>query len=169
MVECHPQSVGPPSCKEHRRDQNLHFQFLSSIASILVLRWIVVGSNHSLVAHHLLWKTSGFYPILLRPRRVVYNVHLVITTLSVLEPLVFVELSTMLANVRDQMPLTSPNWQSTLWLQLRQLCPGESSLSTNILPTSCLVENLVESHVVPPVVSAAKSPPHGQGSDTQML
>ena len=33
ILECHPRSVGPPSFHEHRPDQNLHFQFLSSSAS----------------------------------------------------------------------------------------------------------------------------------------
>ena len=93
IVECHPQSVGLPSCLEHRPDQNQHFQFLSSIASqpILELRWKVGGLKHSLVAHHLLW-----------PRRVVHHMHSPTTTLSVLEPLVLVEFPTMLANVRGQ-------------------------------------------------------------------
>ena len=131
IIECHPRSVGPPSCQEHRPDQNLHFQFLSSIASkpILELRWIVVGLKHSLVAHHLLWKNSGFYSIL--------PWHFVTTTLHVLEPLVLVELPTMLANVRGQMPLTILNLKCTLWFQLRQLYPVEGSLSTNVLPILC--------------------------------
>ena len=151
VIECHPRSVGPPRCQEHRPDQNLHFQFLSSIASkpILELRWIVVGLKHSLVAHHLLWKNCGFYPIPPWPRWVVHHMHSLPTPLSVLEPLVLVELPTMLAKVRGQMPLTNPNLQSALWFQLRQLYPVEGSLSTNVLPIFCLVE----SHVAPPVVS----------------
>ena len=70
------------------------------------------------------------------------------------EPHVLVELPTMLANVRGHIPLTSPNLQSILWVQQRQLYPVEGSLSTMVLPIFCLVE----SHVVPPVVSPPKSP-----------
>ena len=86
---------------------------------------------------------------------------------SVLEwngTIALVEVPTMLANVPFQMPLTSPNLQPTLWLQLRKFYPVEVSLSTIVLP----ILGLVERHVVPPVVSLPKSLPHGQGSDTQI-
>ena len=55
------------------------------------------------------------------------------------EPHVLVELPTMLANVRGHIPLTSPNLQSILWVQQRQLYPVEGSLSTMVLPIFCLV------------------------------
>ena len=66
IMECHPRNLGQPSCQNYRLDQNLRVQFLSCIVvtPMVELRYLVVGSKQSPVAHHLLRKNSGSSPIL---------------------------------------------------------------------------------------------------------
>ena len=74
------------------------------------------------------------------PAKNVYEMDALTTRLNVLEPLIPVEPLALLVHVRGHKPVTNQKLQSTLRSQLRQFYPVEGSVSTNVLPTFCLVE-----------------------------
>ena len=166
IIECHPRSVGPPSCQEHRPDQNLRF-------AISLLHYLKAHSKTAVNSRGLKTQPCRTPPVMEKLR---FLPHFPMTSPSC-SSYAFSNNHTKCSGTPcsrrashnvDQCTRSNAFDKSTLTIhtviQLRQLCPVEGSLSTNVLPIFCLVE----SHVVPAVVSPPKFPPHGQGSGTQI-
>ena len=166
IIECHPRSVGPPSCQEHRPDQNLRF-------AISLLHYLKAHSKTAVNSRGLKTQPCRTPPVMEKLR---FLPHFPMTSPSC-SSYAFSNNHTKCSGTpcsrrasHNVDPCTRSNAFDKSTLTIHTVIPAAAALSSRRFAVNKCSSNLLPGRK--PCCScgcfASKFPPHGQGSGTQI-